>query len=225
MVILYISLYNTDSIERKNDIVNCLQNNLNNKYIDKIVVLNEGLEHSILNSEKVVQFSMCEQPSFSDFYSFLETDAINIIANSDIRFDSSLKYLKLLFLKKGDLLSLTRKEKNGIHLRINEGDSQDAWIFKGKPECLLNCDFKMGKLGCDSRLNFLFYEGGYRVLNPSKLISIFHEHTPPNTQHAESDRIKGPYLFTVPIGFFSFILHRILLYYFSKRRVNIFYSE
>ncbi len=225
MVTLYISLYKTDSTKRKNDFLLCLRENINNKLIDKIVVLNEGFDDPILHSPKIKLVSLSERPFFSSFYEYLEIDSINIIANNDIRFDGSLFYLKWLFLKKGDLLSLTRKEKNYQLLRKEEGDTQDAWIFKGRPDCLNQCDFYMGKLGCDGRLNYIFYKGGYRVLNPSRLISIFHEHTPPFSEHSESERIKGTYLFSKPIGFFLFHFNRILLYYTSRYRVNYFYAE
>jgi hypothetical protein len=224
-ITLYISLYPIDSIKRKDDIVRALQYNISNKFIHSIVILNEGFDDPILHSPKIKLVSIKARPVFSTFFDYLNIDSINIIANNDIRFDHSLRYLKLLFLKKADLLSLTRIEKNGQLLRQTEGDTQDAWIFKGKPNCLKQCDFSMGKLGCDTRLNYLFYKGGYRVLNPSKLISIFHEHTPPFSNHLESERIEDPYLFTKPVGLWTFHMNRILLYYFIKNRVNYIYSE
>ncbi len=225
MITLYISLYHTDSLKRKNDILTCLNQNLKNRFIDRIVVLNEGFDDEILDSSKIQLIQISSRPNFSDFYEYLDCNSVNIIANNDIRFDASLQYLKLLLLKNADLLSLTRIEKNGDLLRKEEGDTQDAWIFKGKAACLQYCDFNMGKLGCDGRINYIFYKGGYRVLNPSKFISIFHEHSLPFSDHLESERIEGPYLFTKPIGFLAFHINRIVLYYISKYRVAFFYTK
>jgi hypothetical protein len=221
-VILYISLYIEKNESRMKEILFSLNKNLQNSYIEKIIVLNEGFEDEILKNKKIVNINRTERPNFSDFYEYLDENAINIIANNDIWFDNSLKKIKWLFVKKGDFLSLTRVEKNGKLFREIHGDSQDAWIFKGVPACLKKCNFYMGRLGCDNKLNFIFYEGGYRVLNPSKYIIANHEHESNERTYTEDQRLKGIYLLSSPIGFWSYHWYRIQLFVIQNSRINFF---
>jgi hypothetical protein len=224
MVTLFISLYHPSEHSREIEIVDCLVNNVSNKYIDKIIILNEGFNHPILLSEKINNILIEERPNFSQFYSYLNKTGINIIANNDIKFDATLDRLKYLFLKKGDMLSLTRHEKNGFLMREKESDSQDVWVFKGVADCLKAANFKMGQLGCDGRLNFVFYKGGYRVLNPSKFIKVYHEHASLKREYVESDRLKGPYLLLKPLNLLEFYWDRALLYFINKRRAIYFFD-
>lgn len=224
MITLYISLFPIDDSDRNQEILSCLESNLRNKYIDRIVILNEGFVHPILNVAKVINIPFDRRPFFCDFQPYLDTDSINIIANCDIRFDSTLKRVQWLFIKNGDLLALTRKEKNGKLLRADLGDAQDAWVFKGKPDCLKFCDFYMGLPGCDGRLNYLFYKGGYRVLNPSKYIHVFHEHLSEARNYNDNDRVEGNYLLCKPIHFLAFHWYRIQLFFIQTRRINYFTS-
>ena len=225
MVTLFISLYQPSEPSREIEIVECLVNNVSNKYIDKIIILNEGFYHPILLTEKINNIQIEGRPNFSQFYSYLNKTGINIIANNDIKFDFTLGRLKYLFLKKGDMLSLTRHEKNGFLMREKESDSQDVWMFKGVADCLKTANFQMGQLGCDGRLNFVFYKGGYRVLNPSKFIKVHHEHTSPNREYVESDRLKGPYLLLKPLNLLGFYWNRSLLYLINKRRAFYFFDN
>ena len=222
MISLYIYLFPiSDSLSRQ-EILSCIQSNICNSHIDRIVVLNEGFDHPVLNEAKIVNIPFDRRPEFSDFDNYLLEGSINIVANNDIRFDNTLSRIKWLLLKKGDLLSLTRRESDGKLLRVNDGDSQDAWIFLGKPHCLKSCNFFMGLPGCDGRINFIFYNGGYRVLNPSKFIHIYHEHHSLQRNYDDNDRVEGNYLICKPIHFFAFHWYRIQLYFIQTRRINIF---
>ena len=109
-------------------------------------------------------------------------------------------------------------------MREKDADSQDVWIFKGVADCLQSADFHMGQLGCDGRLNFIFYKGGYRVLNPSKFIKVYHEHASPKRDYVESDRIMGPYLMLKPLNLFEFYWYRIVLYYLNRKRAFYFFD-
>ena len=225
MIILYISLYHIQNNNRRDEILFCLKSNLLNNCIKKIIILNEDFEHEILQSNKIEIISISKRPFFSDFYKYLDPNSNNIIANNDIRFDNSLEKLKFLFLKKGDALALTRRENDGKLLRGEFGDSQDAWIFKGKPDFMLGCNFFMGKLGCDNLFNYLFYKSGYRVLNPSKSIRIYHEHNSNVRSYTKDDSVNGNYLLTKPINMFEFYIFRILLYYISKKGILIIFNS
>jgi hypothetical protein len=97
MITLYISLYQVKDEQRKNEILSCLNANLINKQINKIVILNEDFEHDNLSSPKIEMIKITKRPFFSDFHSYLKNDSVNIIANNDIRFDNSLKKINYLF--------------------------------------------------------------------------------------------------------------------------------
>jgi len=222
MINLYISIYPLSDQNRQEEIIHCLRKNISNSSIDQIIVLNEGVQYSILQSSKIKNVLLEKRPLFSDFFKYLENDSINIISNNDIIFPPDLKKIKYLRLRNADALSLTRYEPNGALIRSVEADSQDVWIFRGKPRCLQNADFYMGIPGCDSRLNFIFYEGGYRVLNPSKFIRCLHTHHTEKRNYVESDRIKGVYLLLKPIGFMEYYIFRILLYCIRRNLVNHF---
>jgi hypothetical protein len=217
MINLFISLYNSDNKVRCVEFYDCLKNNINNRSINKIFILNEGFNIDIFHSPKIINIPFNKRPMFSDFYNYFEDNAINIIANNDIKFDSSLRKLKYYFLKEGDVLSLTRHEKDGSLFRAVYGDSQDAWVFKGKPRLLLTCHFFMGKLGCDNFINYIFFKGGYRVLNPSKSIRIHHEHSSNHRTYSEAERIKETYVLSNPINYIEFQFIRFFYFYINKK--------
>ena len=114
-----------------------------------------------VNISKIIQIQVDEDNKkrlgFDYSINFINNNLINercILCNSDIYFDSSLGYLK--YLKDSECFALSRWNDTlqGSSL-YNRKDSQDAWIFKGKiplPECVINGDFELGRLGCDNRI-------------------------------------------------------------------------
>jgi hypothetical protein len=216
---LYISLYKIENDQRLQEILNCLSLNISNKFISKIFILNEGLQNKILFHPKIELIDVIARPMFSDYFNILIDNEYNIIANNDIYFDKSLGYLKFLFIQKKDLLSLTRIEADGLLNNKKVGDSQDAWFFLGKPSCLLDCNFNQGFLGCDTRLNHIFFQNGFRVLNPSKFIKIFHSHLSEIRTYSQDQRIIGAYLLTKPIGFLHFHFFRVVLIYLRRQSI------
>lgn len=210
MINLFISLYPIDNQLRINEIETALFRNISNPYINKITILNEGLVTQISGNKKVKTIIQDERPMFSEFYKFLEIDKINVIANNDIYFDDTLKHLKSLQIKKGDFLALTRRESNGELFRAEIGDSQDVWIFYGKPKVLLSCDFYLGVPGCDNLIAYKFHEAGYRVLNPSKVINCWHLHASQERNYTEENRVKGKYLYIRPMNKLATYINRVL---------------
>jgi hypothetical protein len=83
----------------------------------------------------------------------------------------------------------------------------------------------MGKLGCDNLLNYFFYNGGYRVLNPSKSIFIYHEHLSNTRTYSQDDRVEGIYLLTKPINILEFHIFRLFLYWISNRKIFFIFQS
>jgi hypothetical protein len=84
--------YISNNIDRNNEIKFVLNRNVNNKFINRIYLLNERIytndELGII-SKKIIQININSRLKFSDVFSFINFDNIkgyNIIANSDIFF-------------------------------------------------------------------------------------------------------------------------------------------
>lgn len=213
---LYISLYEILNTERKNEILGVLKRNVQNQIIDKIVIFSEPNDNISFNNAKINKVHIQSRPRFSDFIDVLDPECINIIANNDIEFlePSRLNWLK--YITSSDFITLTRYESNGKLFRENRGDSQDTWIFKGRPDVLKYCDFPMGVPGCDNRIAYIFYAMGYRVLNPSKSIKTIHRHKSQFRFYTEEDRILGPYLNVKPTTFLRTLFIKLVTLLLSK---------
>jgi len=217
---LLINLYPIDPGDRLEELCLCLRSNISNPWISEIVILDEGFPESELFSDAKVRVRpISNRPDFADFYGHLSPDGLNLISNNDIRFDESLKKTGWLALGPYDLLSLTRREANGKLYKADKGDAQDSWLFTGKADPLKDCDFPMGIPGCENRLCFLFFTKRYRVLNPSRVIRVWHEHRSGNRSYESADRIKGPYLFSKPVGLLQFHLCRLILKMLQGSRI------
>lgn len=217
---LLINLYPIEPGERFDEITTCFEKNSSNPWISEIVVLDEGFPHTaLLQNAKVKIFPITQRPTFADFYDHLDPNGINLISNNDIWFDDSLKKVNGLNLNPYDLLCLTRREADGTLYKAKESDAQDSWFFLGQAEALKECTFSMGIPGCENRLAFLFFGKRYRVLNPSRLIATHHEHASQNRSYQNTDRIKGHYLMTKPIGLLSFHFYRLLLKLIQKSNI------
>lgn len=209
---LLISLYPLKPGERLDEIAACLRRNLDHPLIGGVTVLDEGFPfQELLDHPKVTRCPMESRPDFSDFYAHLDPAGFNLLANNDIYFDRTLGRLRWLLPGRDDLIVLTRTEPGGGLCRERTGDSQDAWIVRGRPEPLRECSFPMGFPGCENRLSFLFFRQGWRVLNPARLIRARHLHCSGNRTYTRSNRIPGEYLSTRPVGLIGFHLVRLTL--------------
>ena len=213
---LYVSIFPIRNEIRDKEIRDCLAINLSLTTIHSIHILNEGAIYKEFTNEKCKLFSTKNRPKFSDFFPLLCEDSINIIANNDIYFDYTLKKLEHLNIKRGDFLALTRKEVDGKLFRSDIGDSQDVWIFYGKPDILKSCDFFMGVPGCDNLIAYKFHEAGFRILNPSKCINCRHLHSSQERSYDEINRVIGNYLFIKPSGIFKSKIIRLKQFFVLK---------
>ena len=187
--------------ERFNEIHECLVRNLNNKFIDKIILFGEKnydfekiLKNNYDNFLKKVKFinigkKLNYKHAFEHCNSLCEksqTNCIFILTNSDIYFDNTLKnLLNYDFNKK--FLALSRidiKPDNKLEYKKNSHNSQDTWIWKNKIVVNSHPKFKyynddgiiMGVKGCDNYIAYLMDYSGYTVENKCKLINTYHLH-------------------------------------------------
>ena len=203
MVNLFISSYDEQNKVRRKELMQCLLNNISNEYIDVIyILLAEGASEPT-QDRKVRYIESSQKPTFKDFFDIINLasteEDINIISNSDIYFDDSLRHT-IHVRWKYDCWALSRWEINADGSKGEQiqtrGDSQDVWIIRGKLREVGYCDFPLAKLGTDNRIAWELREAGYDVTNPSKSVFAWHNHSSEirNYDSINRDCVPPPYL-------------------------------
>lgn len=199
---LYISHYTDKNEQRNKELLQCFQRNINCKEITKIyAICQDETGCSLLAHPKVTVILIKSRPTYNVFFQIIkqtsQVNDINIIANSDIFFDSTISQIAR-YDKPRVCVALTRWELNAngsIHF-LNRADSQDCWLFKGHPN--VNGDFYMGQPGCDNVIADRFYKSGYQVINPSRTIKTYHIHTSNIRNYNVNNRLQPPYKLIQP---------------------------
>lgn len=199
-IILYLNYYVDPDEVRDKEIKECFFNNLENPTISKIVCFKDHNTPIPTDSSKVEYVVFDKRPTYANFFSamrsFSRSDNINILINSDIYFDSSLKLLLKHKFGRNQCFAISRWEA-GEKLTMKVGrDSQDVWVIKGKPLTTLCANFCLGIAGCDNRLAYELKQAGYNVSNPSQTIKCVHVHHSQLRRYSKnpSDCVPGPYL-------------------------------
>jgi len=132
-----------------------------------------GINNDLFSELSVVH----GKPTFNEMFDYCRGDAVNVICNSDICFDMTSKAAILGSISRGTVYALSRwdVDTNGNAVLYDHADSQDAWVFVGKPTGI-DAPFTMGVPGCDNHLAWLIKQAGYTVLNPSRTIRAYHLH-------------------------------------------------
>lgn len=197
MIRLFINWYEETKQPRGSELNTCIENNFRLPHIDEIV----NISDCHLPEGKIVNLDFAFRPTYSNYFKIIsevvEPEDISIIANLDIYFDETILLAK--DMQSNECYALSRWETNfdgskGKQVQ-DRGDSQDAWIFKGKVKPVPNSDFLLGKLGCDNRIAYELMKAGYEVSNPSKSIRTWHVHQSgyrPNSQNVK-EKIPPPY--------------------------------
>lgn len=146
------------------------------------------------------------RPSFHDLFKLCRPNMVNVIANSDIYFDASIR-AKPAF---GECFALSRWniDAQGRATHYANSYSQDAWVVEGGPY-ELDAPFPMGMPGCDNRIAKVLLDAGWVLRNPSKTIKAYHLHNVDwrsylvgqrgNARGGDKiERVEGPYHFVTP---------------------------
>ncbi len=199
---LFVNYYMPESDQRQNEVSEALKKNLNNKHINRVILLSES---SPPKHKKIISFDVKDRPTYQDFFNLTEDypDDVNIIANSDISFNETLE--KAQGIKLNECFALSRHEiiKGELvpfevaHRKCPAAFSQDAWIFKGVCK-VKGCDsvlatdlitnkyeripFTLGVAGCDNVIAH-FLSQKYNVKNPYLDIVIAHHHEGKSQTH------------------------------------------
>ncbi len=210
---LYTTFYNEKNLNRRSEIEKSIRINFNLSVISKLIVFNEGDSIAHIAPSKIEEVFIDKRPTYKDFINHINTNSspsdIQIIANTDIYFDTNIEVLQHINLK-DTCLALSRWDTtNTIKPKLyNRKDSQDVWIFKGPTKQRLKADFPLGVPRCDNRLMYQLQEAGYKVLNPAFSIKSFHVHEGQRalvyTEEDNSYNIKPPYGYLYPHNLYGF---------------------
>ncbi len=206
---LFTTYHHVDDETRRKEYITCLENN--SKVFNKIILLceNDSDKSEVLFITDALFDTMCiainvkRRPTYNDFLDIMSSeeyvDSVNVLANSDIYFDDLSGIDSLLH--EDSCLALSRWE-NGEH--FNRADSQDSWIFLGKPSIRTSIDFCLGQLGCDNRFAHELVSCGYSVTNPSLSIRSNHLHTSSKRSYLDDNGnrigevVPPPYQLIIP---------------------------
>lgn len=215
--IYFISQYYIPTSNKRSKEINyCLQQNINNPYIDHIILLNEkDYSSSIMKSSKIQQVVMNKRLFYDDVIRYINDsipkDSIVVFANADIYLDSSIR---LIWSTKVDekFFALLRYDDNNDNTDWEifgpRPDSQDTWIIssnsvkKRKDQWKYDdLHFSFGMSGCDNAITVEMLRMKYLVVNPSLNIITHHVHTSGLRTYVLDEIVdKKIYLYIEPTG-------------------------
>ena len=187
---LSIDYYNDSHPERQREIDYCLVKNIENEHIDHIYMfLQSGcVPPEISKVDKVTILNHPERMTYADFFKHTQRfpDDINILANTDIYFDATVRHA--LTIKKEEAWAISRYNLDSNMNSFLQGSvmgeyptnaahvSQDVWVFKGAVNPIVGSEMHMGTGGCDKRIAYLLVTAGYQVTNPCGRLKAYHYH-------------------------------------------------
>jgi FkbM family methyltransferase len=199
-MILLTGFYRDPDQNRRAELYECLQRNVEAERLDEIhLFLEEPLAQlppgPPFNSAKVQLVPHGQRVTFRDLFVYANRQlagATVIIANADIFFDHTLARLDGYDLS-GTLLCISRWDvrADGSASLFEHPGSQDAWIFRA-PIRSFYCNFNLGVLGCDNRLAWEAEQVGLKVTNPSRSVRANHLHLSQVRRYGERQRLAGP---------------------------------
>lgn len=184
-IVLITEYFKHNNKIRQDEINNSINKNINNKFIDKIYLLNETDTKYATNSDKIKNIFTNKRSTFENSFKIantLQEGTIVIISNNDISFDDTLNILnkKTKINLNNTIICLGRRSyKNSDKLEYwtKKGLSQDSWIFKTPIRIPNNTNFHFGTSGCDHHIAYLLKYIGYNLINIPYDIKAEHNHS------------------------------------------------
>ena len=199
--------------KRLKEIQQTLNNNIKNKWIDKIYLLNERkfTDRELgtkIDNKRVEQIIVNNRLKFNTAFDFISKKKIKgyiVLCNADIFFDRTIEKLKYSTLDEfKSLVGLLRYEANSSQIKLfgPRFDSQDTWILHSnnllEDKYLPNFDFHFGTPGCDNKILYLFKILGFDIINDPKTIRTYHLHND-TTRNYNMQRLSPPFCFVYPV--------------------------
>ena len=199
--------YEPKEAKRAREIRQCLTKNLENPWIDKVVLLNEK-EYKLPANPKIHQHVLGHRLMYSDVLEairdYAPKDTIVAFANADIYLDETA--MKLWSLNLNDkLLALLRYEApessdEPPRLFGPRADSQDCWIVNSQSIQNPNkswgdfSEFRIlfGQSGCDNAFAYEMMRKKFLLTNPAISIQTIHCHRSNIRHYNPKDIVERP---------------------------------
>lgn len=200
----YVEYWDCGNEDRNLEVINCINSNIDSGFFNNIFVFSSTMEDKIKCNIVIaprITYQFIFETS-NGIHSTLGGEHINVLANSDILFDSSIKQCSTISSE--DFLCLTRYESNGMLHKYNDpykgSDSQDVWVWKNNCK-IKNANYNLGIPGCDNKIAYDAALAGYNVKNPSMTIKTYHKHQTNNREGTSGSvkyRLDPPYKLVLP---------------------------
>uniref|UniRef100_A0A6C0D8I3 Exostosin GT47 domain-containing protein n=1 Tax=viral metagenome TaxID=1070528 RepID=A0A6C0D8I3_9ZZZZ len=210
----YITQYYVpEQSKRRNEINTCLHNNVENTYIDHIILLNEkDFSAKLPKSCKLKQEIINHRLHYDDVVRYINDnipeDSIVVFANADIYLDESIRSIWSTNVedKFFALLRYDDDENGNSEIFGPRADSQDTWILssnsvKNRNWKYEDFHFSFGISGCDNAITTEMLRMKFLVVNPALTIKTHHLHISEIRTYNKDDIIdKSVFLYIEPTG-------------------------
>jgi len=194
--------------KRSKELKVCLEENLKNSCIDKVILLNES-NVKLSNHPKLSQVVLGHRLAYSDvvkyIYESVPEGTIVAFANADIYLTETFRDLWSVNMK-DIFMGLLRYEETTGELFGPRADSQDTWIvhsdsIKSRTWDMTALNFHFGRAGCDNAIGIEFLRQKFVVVNTSLSLKTIHVHKSDIRTYNPKDCVDKPmYLHMDPTG-------------------------
>ena len=217
---LITQYYNPSQTKRRREVTACLQANLANPLVDRVILLNEsaGLVQPSAHP-KITEVVIGHRLAYADVLRWIADqpeDAIVAFANADIFLDTETTKLlwsvdladKFLALLRWEVTGTDEAARAAAKLFGPRPDSQDTWVVDaasvrrafpdGVPPSF---EIPFGKGGCDNAITVEMLRKKFQVANPAVNLRTFHYHTSQVRTYDPKDIVDRPaYMYVEPTG-------------------------
>jgi hypothetical protein len=184
-IVLFTPFYKAKNDARQKELDECLLRNISCKSISKVVLIIDDDHTPFAKNQKLEIVRTRSRPTYRQWLDLTRSfapDAVSLLANSDISFDSSIESVSAIFTSANRFVAISRYEKNGLETapHSNPHWSQDVWALCGTappaPDLLDSLDIPLGVPRCDNKIAYLFAIHGWEIFNPIRFIKCTHHH-------------------------------------------------
>lgn len=209
MINVFFPYYNCGDASRQEEIDLCLKNNIENKLIDRLIILIDDETKFETVDPRVTVTYLKQRPTYRlwvELTKELQLTGVTLLINSDIYFDDTLAVVTKIIDKNNKFLALSRWELLNKEITLHKKPhwSQDVWGYHSSTEftkeMLASLDFPMGVPRCDNKVAYIFATRGFSIYNPCQFLHSVHVHeTELRTYHKKLDeRILGGVAYVYP---------------------------
>lgn len=174
--------YYNDNPERQKELDFCVIKNLEHPMIKKVInfkEINTTIPENIKSHKKYHEINYDSRLKYSDAFDYCNNN-LNGELCMILNCDTFLFETNTDKIKDDTVACLSRWEFDGQKIWLDQNfakllhsHTQDAWMFRS-PKNIKNCDFSLGKLGCDNAIADRIHKSGYRPINLVDDIKIVH---------------------------------------------------